>query len=179
MIRRLRERCALTVAIGSADHQGEKRNPFSGAERRAMLRAYLREARIADVRVITVPDGPSMAWALDRLIRKCRPDVLFLSTERRTIAEIAERRVRVVLFRRTGRTSSTRIRDAIAAGSDRWRSLTGPSVVRWIEGHDGVKRVREAYYKVGNGRQGSPMRPSARTTQRPEARRRRAPTSAR
>lgn len=145
MIRRLRQRCALTVVIGSSEHRGEKTNPFSGAERRAMLRVYLREARIADVRVVTMPDGPSITWALERLIRTYRPDFLFLSTEHDAIADLAERRVRVVRFRRSGRTSSTRIRTSIVSGGHLWRSLTGRSVVRWILRHHGLERVREAY----------------------------------
>jgi len=117
-----------------------------------MLEAYLREAKIRSVRVVTLLDGPSVSWAIGNLIRKCRPDALFLSTERSTLADRARRRVRVVRFRRTGEVSSTRIRDAIAAGRDDWKRLTGRSVARWIVRLDGERRIRAAY--EGAGRRG-------------------------
>ena len=145
MIRRFRRRCALTVAIGSAEHRNERGNPFSGAERKAMMVAYLREAGYRDVRVVTLNDGPSLAWAIGNMMRKCKPDLVFLSTERGPLANLVARQVRVVRFRRTGRISSTRIRDSIASGSDGWTRLTGRSVVRWIRGHGGPARIRGLY----------------------------------
>ena len=145
MIRRFRALCSLTVAIGSAEHRDEKANPFSGAERKAMMEAYLRESGIRDVRVVTLADGPSIAWAVDHLIRRCHPDCVFLSTERSRLPVLVQRRVRVVRFRRTGRVSSTRIRDSIAAGKDDWIKLTGNSVVCWVNSHNGIDRVRRTY----------------------------------
>jgi len=145
VVRRLRRQCDLTVAIGSAEHRGERRNPFSGAERKAMLGAYLRASGIRDVRVLTLSDGPSLRWAIDNLIRRCRPDILFLSTERSRLAAVAARKVRVVRFARTGRISSTRIRDSIASGRNDWVRLTGRPVVRWIRAHDGIAKIRQLY----------------------------------
>lgn len=145
VIRRLRRRCHLVVAVGSAEHHGERRNPFSGAERKEMLRALLAESGILDVRVVAVKDGRSMRWAVENLLRACRPDVVFLSTEREGLARLATRRVRVVRFRRTGKISSTRIRASIAAGRSDWERLTGRSVVRWILEHNGVAKVHRAY----------------------------------
>lgn len=145
MIRRFRERCRLTVAIGSAEHKNERANPFSGRERTAMMKAYLREAGIKNVRVVSLRDGPSLPWAVDHMVRRCRPDVVFLSTERNRLARLTERKVRVVRFRRTRRVSSTRLRESISAGTRDWTRLTGRAVVRWILAHDGVRRVRNAY----------------------------------
>lgn len=152
MIRRFREECALTVIIGSAEHQNERANPFSGAERSMMMRAFLREAGIRDVRVLPLADGPSLTWSIDHLIRACQPDVVFLSTERNQLARLTARKVRVVRFRRTGGISSTRIRDSIAVGRADWERLTGRSVVRWILRHDGVARIRRAYKRTPSGR---------------------------
>lgn len=152
MIRRLARQYELTVAIGSAERKGERRNPFSGGERRAMLRAYLGEARVAGVRIVTVRDGPSVSWSLRTVLRRCDPDVLFLSTEKRGLARIARRWVKVVPFARTGTVSSTRIRNAIAAGRGRWEHLTGGSVVAWIRRHDGVGTIRRAYGRGGRVR---------------------------
>lgn len=169
MIRRFRKECDLTVAVGSAEHRGERQNPFGGAERVAMMKEYLREARLRDVRVVALRDGPSIEWAVGHLIRTCRPDLIFLSTERNRIAAAAERRVRVVRFRRTGNVSSTRIRDSIAAGRGDWKDLTGRSVVRWIVAHDGIARIRRAYGTLrrvaARGPVAAPLRPGP--TRRP------------
>ena len=145
MVRRFRRRCRLTVAIGSAEHKGERADPFSGRERTEMMRAYLSEAKIEGVRVVSLRDGASLAWAIDNMVRRCRPDVVFLSSESSRLARMTSARVRVIRFQRTGRISSTRLRDSIAAGRTDWTRLTGRTVVRWILSHDGVARIRASY----------------------------------
>ncbi|MGD1099334.1 MAG: adenylyltransferase/cytidyltransferase family protein [Thermoplasmata archaeon] len=103
VIRKFQVQCDLVVAIGSSEHRNEKTNPFSGAERKRMVEAYLKEAEIEGVRVVTLPDGKSESWAVDNLIQKCRPDLLILSTEKSRLSDLAEQRIRVVRFPRTGR----------------------------------------------------------------------------
>ena len=145
VIRRFMTDWKLIVAIGSAERQNTRTDPFSGRERKRMMEAFLLERGIEGVRVVTVRDGPSESWALDRLLRTCRPDVLFLSTGKTSLAALAEPHVRVLRFRRTGAISSTRIRDAIARGDPSWRALTGQSVARLIVTCDGIRRIRRAY----------------------------------
>jgi cytidyltransferase-like protein len=145
MIRKFRRACHLTVAIGSSEHKNERTNPFSGAERKKMLESYLKELEIPGVKVVTLKDGRSESWAIGNLIRKCKPDVVFLSTEKNKLADLAERKVRVVRFPRTGQVSSTRIRESIAAGDREWRRLTGKSVARLIIRFDGIRRIEKAY----------------------------------
>ena len=159
VIRRLRDQCRLVVAIGSSEHKNEKTNPFSGAERKAMLESYLQESGIRGVRVVSLNDGRSRSWAVENLVRKCQPDVLYLSDESSLLAELAERRIPVVRFPRTGTISSTRIRDSIASGDDRWKALTGRSVARLIVEMDGPRRIQRAY---GRGRPADPA-PSRRS----------------
>jgi cytidyltransferase-like protein len=149
VIRKFRDQYDLVVAVGSSEHKNEKTNPFSGAERKQMMEAYLREAGIEGVRVIPLKDGTSEAWAIDNLIRKCQPDMLILSTEKSHLSDLARARLRVIRFSRTGSVSSTRIRDSIAAGDDRWKRLTGKSVVRLILQFDGVRRIQRAYGAAG------------------------------
>ena len=145
VIRRLKNRCRLVVAIGSSEHHDERKDPFTGAERARMMRAYLKESGIRGVRVITLRDGPSWSWALDNLIDRCKPDVLFLSAEKRRLRSMVVPKVKVVPFRRSGKVSSTRIRDAIAAGDPLWEHLTGASVGRLIVDLDGISRIQKAY----------------------------------
>ena len=158
MIRKLRQECRLTVAIGSSEHKSERANPFSGAERGTMLRAYLREAGIRDVAVVALNDGSSMIWAVDNLIRKCKPDVLFLSNEKTRLLAIAARRVRVVRFPRTGWVSSTLIRNLIAKGDPHWKNFTGRSVARAVERVGGIRRIQKAYGGTRSVRRASPQR---------------------
>lgn len=148
MVRKFNRTCRLVIAIGSSEHRNEPKDPFSGAERKEMWEAYLAESGIQDVGVVTLEDGPSESWSVDNLVKKCEPDLLFLSTERASLAKLARSRVRVVPFRRTGAVSSTLIRDMIASGDDRWRGLTGGSVARLIADFDGPRRIRSAYAKV-------------------------------
>lgn len=144
VIKRFKDRYDLIVAIGSAEHRNERTNPFSGSERKAMMEAYLREAGVGGVRVVTLEDGDSVTWAVDNLIRKCKPDLVLLSTERREPldAALAKAGVRVARFRRTGTVSSTLIRRLIATGDPAWQKLTGKSVVRLIQEFRGVERIR-------------------------------------
>ena len=131
VISKLKNKCNLIVAIGSSEHRNEKKNPFSGAERKKMMEAYLKEMKIKDVKVVTLIDGKSYSCAIDNLIKKCDPDALFLSTEKSSVIKLARsRKVNVISFKRTGSISSTLIRGHIAFGDNRWKSMTGKSVAR-------------------------------------------------
>ena len=160
-MQRFRERYRLVIAIGSAEHRNERANPFSGTERKAMWAAYLKESRIQGVRVVTVEDGDSETRAVGNLLRRCRPDTVLLSTERRGPLEgaLARAGVRVVHFPRRGTVSSTRIRHLVAAGDPSWRALTGRSVARLMEEFGGIERIRRA---AGRTRWAGPLR-AART----------------
>ena len=145
VIKSFNENYQLIVAIGSSEHKNELTNPFSGTERKEMMEAYLRELNIHGVRVVTLNDGDSFSRAVDRMMKKCHPDVLFLSDEKNELAEVARKRVEVVFFPRTGKISSSLIRDYIAAGDGRWKRLTGDSVARLIMQFDGLRRIRKAH----------------------------------
>ncbi len=145
VIRKLKDKCNLVVAIGSSEHKNEKTNPFSGSERKEMMVSYLKESKIKGVRVVTLDDGESESWAVDNLIKKVKPDILFLSTEKSELTGLAKGRVHVVSFERTGVVSSTLIRDSITSGDDRWINLTGKSVAKLIIEFDGINRIRKAY----------------------------------
>ncbi len=135
---------SLIVAVGSAEKMNMKRNPFSGDERVRMLKSYLKERDVKVKDVVAVDDGKSWSSAIDNLFERCgRFDILF--TDKKRITKLVGNRVKVVGFRRTGMVSSTMIRDSIAAGDDRWKSLTGKSVASLIVKLDGVRRIRRAY----------------------------------
>lgn len=147
VIRRFRGRYRLIVVVGGAEHHDEPSNPFSGSERQQMWKAYLREAGIRGVRVVTLDDGDSEIGAVEALVRRYRPDVVLLSSERRASLDraLTEVGLRVVRFRREGTVSSTLIRRLIAAGDPGWSALTGRSVVRLVRRFNGLERIRRLY----------------------------------
>ncbi len=135
----------LVIAVGSAEDKNTARNPFSGAERVRMWKAFLKEERIPPrkVRVVAVPDGPNWAAAVENLFSRCEPfDVLF--TDKEAAIQTIGKRAQVRRIRRTGTISSTKIRDAIAAGQA-WEQFTGASVARLVKRYGGIERIQHAY----------------------------------
>jgi nicotinamide mononucleotide adenylyltransferase len=111
-----------------------------------MMEAYLKEKKVKDVRVVTLRDGKSKSWAIDNLVKKCKPDVLLFS-ENHEMTNLAKRKkIEVFSFRRRGILSSTKIRDLIASDSDEWRELTGKSVASLIIKVNGINRIKTAYH---------------------------------
>lgn len=149
VIRRFKDRYHLVIGIGSSEYRNVRTNPFSGLERKAMLEAYLKEAGIEGVSVVTLNDGSSETWAVDNLIRTCKPDAVILSTENRgqLDAALSKSGVRVVRFRRTGTVSSTLVRHLIAMGDSGWRRLTGKSVAKLVQEFGGIERIRRIYHR--------------------------------
>jgi len=151
----------LVIVIGSSERKNQKDNPFSGAERKKMLDAYLKEEGIdmTRVKVFALPD-PKMPFREGvRHIMDIIPkfDIIFSThelkeqkTEIKTvidkaIAEEAKRRkIRIIRFRRTGPISSTKIREEIAHGKA-WEHMTGKSVARMIRKLGGIERIRKLH----------------------------------
>lgn len=143
----------LTIAVGSAQLKNEKNNPFSGAERARMIRAYLDEEGIT-CRVVAVNDQGGYYSATRNLVKKCgRFDILFLSTEylragkalsHRRIVRALAGHAHIEYFERRGRLSATLVRDRIAHGEN-WEHLTGKSVADIIRELDGIERIRKSY----------------------------------
>ena len=79
------------MAIGCANRSNEKRNPFSGAERARMLKAYLEEEGFAGkVRVIDVNAAKSQKDAVSNMFMKCgKVDVIFFTKGNEKLARMA------------------------------------------------------------------------------------------
>jgi len=137
----------LVIIIGSAQHRNTKRNPFSGKERAAMLKAYLKESKIAAgrVKIIALPDLATYNSSMKNILKAAgKLDILF--TDKSAVIKAAKDKIRVKRIKRRGTVSSTRIRDAIAHGR-KWTQLTGKSVARLVEKFDGIRRIKAAYSK--------------------------------
>jgi nicotinamide-nucleotide adenylyltransferase len=139
----LKETDKLIIAVGSAKKSNTKRNPFSGTERVKLMKRYLKEEKIKNVKVIPVPDGKSMSAGIKNLINECpKFDVLY--TDKETIIKLIKTKTKRI--HRVGKISSTQIRDAIAHDKE-WEHLTGKSVVKIIKKLKGIERIKKAYSK--------------------------------
>lgn len=143
----------LIVAVGSAEHTNEKRNPFSGAERVKMIRAYAKEKGLNPnkIKVVAVKDGKSFNQAVANLFKACgKFDILFMDKDF-PLAKIASKKVEIKPLPFKGRVeglSATKVRDAIAA-KRKWERFTGKSVTKLIKKFDGMNRIRATYAKEG------------------------------
>ncbi len=135
---------ALVVAIGSAESKGTRRNPFSGEERKAMLKEYIEKENLASkVKIVLVPDGESYASSVRNLFSRCNTfDVLY--TDKKTVMNLVKNKVKVRTVSRTGGLSSTKVRNAIANGES-WEHLTAHPVVQKIRDFDGEERIKGIY----------------------------------
>jgi nicotinamide mononucleotide adenylyltransferase len=129
-----------------------------------MLEAHLREESvdINRVRIIPLSDiEASIEEALGYVIRNVPTFTIAFSThemkeqgdwikkevDRIFAEEMKKRNIKIVKFRRTGTSSSTKIRDAIAYDGE-WEHLTGKSVAGINERLDGISRIEISRIQV-------------------------------
>ena len=130
----------LIVAIGEADTKNTKRNPFSGSERKKMMKTFLKEERIKHVKVVLIPTAKTFSKSITNLFKVCpKFDVLYADKE--TIIKKMKNRVKIRRINRIGEVSATKIREAIAHDKD-WEHLTGRSVAKIIRKINGIKRIK-------------------------------------
>jgi nicotinamide-nucleotide adenylyltransferase len=140
----------LIVAVGSADRRDEKKNPFSGAERVKMIRAYIKEEGLDDSRISVVTlknHGGSFEQSVLNLREICGESAVLFIDEDSPLTKMAAKRFKTMPLpfkERIWGISSTKIRDAIA-NDGKWEAFTGQSVARLIKRFRGVKRIKAAY----------------------------------
>ncbi|MBT3577552.1 nicotinamide-nucleotide adenylyltransferase [archaeon] len=138
---------SLIIAVGSARHKNTKRDPFDGKERAKMLKAYLKEEGfdMKKIKIVPVPNGKSMYSSVKNVFRLCpKFDVMYADKE--TIIKLVNKKVEIRKIKRTGKISSTKIRDAIAK-DNKWENLTGKSTAKIIRKLNGIERIKESYGK--------------------------------
>lgn len=145
----------LYIVVGSADKSHEPDNPFTVAERLAMLRAALSEAGV-DSRLwlpIPVPDIQSHYLWPSLVEMYVPPFEVVFSNEPLTIRLFKERGKQVVqvpLFKREV-YSATEVRRRIVNGEN-WEELLPPAVVRILKEIEGPERIRALNEKQVVGR---------------------------
>jgi nicotinamide-nucleotide adenylyltransferase len=136
----------LIIAIGEATTKNEKRNPFSGSERKRMFEAFLREEKLRRVKIVLVPTTKSFSESVKKLFEVCpKFDVLY--TDKEIIIRKIKHKVGIRRIRRIGTVSATQIRDAIA-NDNGWEHLTGKSVAKIIKKINGIARIKKTYHRL-------------------------------
>lgn len=133
----------LVVAIGSAEQSHTPANPFTAAERHAMIEAALDEARIARYALVPVPDVNRNAIWVAHVASLVPPFHTLYSNNplpRRLFAE-AGYEVRAATFHDRERFEGTRIRKLMVDDGG-WEELVPKAVARVVHEIGGVDRLR-------------------------------------
>lgn len=139
LIRHALERCGtVAVAIGSAQAKPSPRNPFSAAERRAMLAAVY-----PGLPVFEVPDvNDDARWVAHALAITGPVDVAFGNDDRTLdLFERAGVRVERPGLVDRAHNEATTIRALLAEGDPAWRKAVPAAVAALLERWDAPKRL--------------------------------------
>ncbi|NPA04603.1 MAG: nicotinamide-nucleotide adenylyltransferase [Crenarchaeota archaeon] len=145
----------VVVVIGSAQESYTLKNPFTVSERLEMLRCAVREAGLplAAFRFVPLQDiNMNPVWP--RYLETMVPRFHLVVTGNRLVAELFRDYGYPVAeppFYRREVCSGTRIRSLMVSGDESWRSLVPACVASYIDGIDGVGRLRRIYGCSGGG----------------------------
>lgn len=142
----LKEVDELVIVIGSAQYSHKPNNPFTAGERLVMIRHALQEAKVdySKLWIVPVPDVHlHMIWvsALEGYTPKFTVVFSNEALTRRLFMEAGYEVKNIPFFDRKIYTS-TLIREKMVKG-EKWAELVPKSVADFINGIDGVNRVRD------------------------------------
>lgn len=141
----LKEVDYLYVVVGSAQKSHEKENPFTAAERIAMVKEALDANGVDPSKWMAMPiqDADShYLWVASLRAMVPKFDVVF-TNDALTHLLFSEDgiEVKAVPFLDRGDYTATNVRDRIVSGQD-WESLVPPQVARLVKRFGGVERVK-------------------------------------
>lgn len=145
-----REDRDLVIAIGSSQKKNESVNPFSGAERKQMLKRVL-DSKGIKAKIVLVPDiecDCSYIRHVEKHI-KGRPG-LVITENRWTIRLFRSAGYKVRVTPRHFRISSTDIRQRIAENK-KWEYLVPRETAELIKKIKGVQRIRKIFSSASSG----------------------------
>lgn len=134
----------LVVGIGSAYESFTRENPFSAGERHEMISAALREAGVANVVAIPVPDMHRNAIWVSH-VASLAPRFSAFYTNNPLPASLfraAGYDVRPLPLVERARYEGTAIRALMLAGDDEWVKRVPAAVARVVREVGGVERLR-------------------------------------
>lgn len=146
----------LYVVVGSAQRSHERDNPFTAAERIAMIKSALDGNGVNPSKwmAIPIPDADSHSlWVstVESMVPKF--DVVF-TNDALTFSLFKDEgiEVRAVPYLDRSKYSATNVRDRILERKD-WESLVPPQVAKLVKKFGGVERVRALMRKDLKGRE--------------------------
>lgn len=135
----------LIVGIGSANVSHTATNPFTAGERLEMIRGALKDAQVAHVLPVPIPDvGRNAVWVAH--VASLVPRFTVAHTNNPLPARLfreAGYQVAPVPFVERAKYEATHIRAEIAKGGDHWKTLVPPAVAKIILDVDGPRRIAE------------------------------------
>lgn len=134
----------VIVAIGSAQVSHTEKNPFTGGERVEMAHAACKEAGIANVLVMPLPDvGRNSVWVSH--VKSYVPSFSTLYTNNPLMTRLfreAGVKVAPAPYHAREQYEGTRIR-ALMRETEAWRALVPAATARVIDAYDGAQRIRD------------------------------------
>lgn len=131
----------LVIAIGSAGRSNEKKNPFSGEERKEMIENAL-AANDIEARVILIPNTDSDRHYAEHVVKHIgkKPDKV-ITENQWTIDLFTAAGFKVEVTDRHFDLSATDIRDRIAKDQE-WEDLIPREAAKVIKEIKGIERIR-------------------------------------
>ncbi|HET6404792.1 MAG TPA: nicotinamide-nucleotide adenylyltransferase [Candidatus Thermoplasmatota archaeon] len=139
-----REHDEVVVAIGSAQVSHTEKNPYTAGERLEMVHASCREAGLANVLPLPLPDvGRNSVWVSH--VKSYVPPFSALYTNNPLMTRLFQEAGVKVLpapFHARERYEGSRIRALMRTSGD-WRALVPAATARVIDACDGARRVAD------------------------------------
>ncbi len=136
----------VKIGIGSAQYGNTRDNPLSSAERRTMLQKTLKEARIRNTRIFSIPDIHDNGRWVAHVKRIVGPFDVVHSGNALVLRLFREKSVPVRRIIEIQPYASTRLRAAIAAGRS-VRSKVPGAVCRYLGFIDAFTRIRKLCHR--------------------------------
>ncbi len=148
----------LYVVVGSAQRSHERDNPFTAAERIAMIKSALDGNKVDPSKWMAIPIADADSHSLwVSTVESMVPsfDVVFTNDALTFLLFRGEGiQVEAVPYLDRSKYSATNVREGILERKD-WESLVPPQVAKLVEKFDGVERVRALMRKdLGGGEHG-------------------------
>lgn len=134
----------VCVAIGSAQVSHTESNPFTAGERLEMVHGACRDAGLANVVPIPLPDvGRNSVWVSH--VKSYVPPFSALYTNNPLMTRLFQEagiKVLPAAFHARERYEGSRIRALMLSGGD-WRALVPAAAARVVDACDGVRRMKD------------------------------------
>ena len=130
------------IIVPTVPLKAGENDPFSAADRAAMINAALDREGIRNYEIVTIRDIPSDAEYVDHVKRKVKPfNVVFVGENRLNGMLFSDAGYKIGISKRFLDISSTEVRKRMREGG-KWQELVPEGAADYIRKHEFVKRVK-------------------------------------